>query len=255
MIRKFSAVFLVLLLIMSAVFSVGATGDIEFSLSNVECSNNRLFTVDILASGNQELSAVIFELEYDNEMINYREIKCDDSNSKVVAKDSNGKIKISFLNPSGKNISDGAKICSLTFKSIKEGSCRIDLTASDCVGSDLEFIDIKSCTSSNVNIGKSNTDKSEKDNSKDSNNKDKSSNISSSKTKSTQNEATQADKNSTTDNLGFFNFSNSDSKSDTIIGIAIGAGVTIAVFFGMYLYKLHSEKRIIKTQKEADKKQ
>ena len=74
--------------------------------------------------------------------------------SKIQVNKKSGKVKVVFLNSEGQNISGGSDVLTLDFKTIKEGTVYIDYTVNQCVDSDVNFMDVGSCTASCIRIYK-----------------------------------------------------------------------------------------------------
>lgn len=79
--KKVIILCIVILITFGSTFSVFATNNIDFKLSNAECSINRLVDIDIIASCNQNLTAATFEFTFDKSMFEFRSTKSVDSNA------------------------------------------------------------------------------------------------------------------------------------------------------------------------------
>lgn len=67
--KKLVSIFSVLLILILSCQSVFAAENISFELTNCNTSQNRLFSVDMIAKSSTELSAATFEFKYDKNMI------------------------------------------------------------------------------------------------------------------------------------------------------------------------------------------
>lgn len=76
------------------------------------------------------------------------------NSSKIQVNKKSGKVKVVYLNSEGQNISGGSDVLTLDFKTIKEGTAYIDYTVNQCVDSDVNFMDVGSCTASCIRIYK-----------------------------------------------------------------------------------------------------
>lgn len=244
--KKLVSILSVLLIIILSCQSVFAVENISFELTNCDTSQNRLFSVDMIAKSSTELSAATFEFKYDKNMIEFKNIKAN--NSKVKYNELDGSVKVSYLCADGKNINNGDTIFSITFKAISSGNCFVDFSASDCVDSNANFIDVGNCSSANIQIGNS---KEENNNSsKSSSASDK--NTKNSKSKNSSHTGSADDETSDSEFSDFGLLNNIDDKSTRflIIGIAIGSSIIAISLIGyLIVKKCLSKKR--KTENTA----
>ncbi len=237
--KKLFSAMLIFIIILSSVTSIYAAEKISFSLNNVNVDNNRLFTVEMTANCSSPLSAASFEISYDGNMIEYRDIKTD-STSKISANEVNNKIKVVYLNTYGKDISNGKVIFSITFKALKAGKCHINYTVSDCVDADVKSLDFGNCTSGTVTInGKSDNKTNDKSENKE-NSKNDSSKTDSMKSEIGEEETTVL---STYDELGMLNPIDDSNTRNLIIGICIGVSAMLFIFVGFTVGKRFGYKK------------
>ena len=123
-------------------------------MQNADMKPNRLFSVALSANSANRLSAATFEFTYDPDYIEFRKVKAVNNGSKIQVNKKSGNIKVVFLNSEGQNISGGSDVLTLDFKTIKEGTAYIDYTVNQCVDSDVNFMDVGSCTASCIRIYK-----------------------------------------------------------------------------------------------------
>lgn len=123
-------------------------------MQNADMKPNRLFSVALSANSGNRLSAATFEFTYDPDYIEFRKVKAVNNGSKIQVNKKSGKVKVVFLNSEGQNISGGSDVLTLDFKTIKEGTAYIDYTVNQCVDSDVNFMDVGSCTASCIRIYK-----------------------------------------------------------------------------------------------------
>lgn len=123
-------------------------------MQNADMKPNRLFSVALSANSGNRLSAATFEFTYNPDYIEFRKVKAVNNGSKIQVNKKSGKIKVVFLNSEGQNISGGSDVLTLDFKTIKEGTAYIDYTVNQCVDSDVNFMDVGSCTASCIRIYK-----------------------------------------------------------------------------------------------------
>lgn len=227
-VKKIIIFSIALLLVLSTMYSVGATENIDFSLKNAECDVNRLIDIEVVAKSRQKLCAVTIEFTYDKSMFEFRETSTSDASASLKSNETENCVKAVYLSADGADISNGKTIFTITFKAIKNGTGYIDFNVYECVDENVEFMQIGNCTSSKVTVnGRFNDNKSEDSKSKKSLN-DSDSNTSS-KRKSTRNDVTTSQ--STVDNLGVLNSINDNKASYIFIGVLIGLGIVIILSF------------------------
>lgn len=134
--KLFSIILILVALLQISLTSAFATASVSFEMQNADMKPNRLFSVALSANSGNRLSAATFEFTYDADYIEFR------------------KVKVVFLNSEGQNISGGSDVLTLDFKTIKEGTAYIDYTVNQCVDSDVNFMDVGSCTASCIRIYK-----------------------------------------------------------------------------------------------------
>lgn len=134
--KLFSIILILAALLQISLTSAFATASVSFEMQNADMKPNRLFSVALSANSGNRLSAATFEFTYDPDYIEFR------------------KVKVVFLNSEGQNISGGSDVLTLDFKTIKEGTAYIDYTVNQCVDSDVNFMDVGSCTASCIRIYK-----------------------------------------------------------------------------------------------------
>lgn len=237
--KKLIIFYIAITITFSAIFSVSASGNINFKLSNAECDANRLVDIEVVANGSQSLSAVTFEFTYDKSMFEFRGTKSNSTIASVKSNELDDSVKAVYLCTDGADISSDTTIFTITFKAIKAGTGYIDFSVFECVDKDVEFMEVGSCTSAKITVnGSSQNDKSGNNNSSKSNNS-KSSDLSgssddnkSSKRISIRNETTTPQ--ATVDNLGTINPINDNKTYYIIIGVFVGilvVSVLAVVFF------------------------
>lgn len=216
--KKFIIILLNVIFILSSTISVNAANDVSFTMTDVECNNNRLFTVDVKAKSADRFSVATFEFVYDRSVIDFRKVSCDD-NSLVRVHDNGESVVVSYLCTDGINIEDYTTIFTLKFKSISVGETKINYTVSNCVNSDVEDMPIGSCTSSVINV------------------KSKSTNNKISQTKKNNSSKSSSDKIETTtyeyatiDELGDLNPDQFNNNKVVILTIAAFSSVAVAAF-------------------------
>lgn len=152
--KLFSTFCILSVLMLLSINCILATGKVSFEMQNADMKPNRLFTVALSAKSDKRLSAATFEFTYDADYMEFRKVKAANSGSKIQVNKKSGNVKVVFLNSEGQNISGGSDVLTLDFKTIKEGTAYIDYTVNQCVDSDVNFIDVGSCTASCVRIYK-----------------------------------------------------------------------------------------------------
>ena len=146
--KLFSIILILVALFQISLTSAFATASVSFEMQNADMKPNRLFSVALSANSGNRLSAATFEFTYDADYIEFRKVKAVNNGSKIQVNKKSGKVKVVFLNSEGQNISGGSDVLTLDFKTIKEGTAYIDYTVNQCVDSDVNFMDVGSCTAS-----------------------------------------------------------------------------------------------------------
>lgn len=234
-----------LLFTLGTIFSASATDSINFRLSNAECDVNRLFEIEVIASGYQNLSAVTFEFTYDKSMFEFRETNACDG-SMVKSNELDNCVKAVYLSADGADISSGKTIFTITYKALKAGSGYIDFSVYECVDQDIEFMDVGECTSAKITVNNSSVS-----NQNSASNSSKASNTGSSVnsendskfSKSVRTE--EATSQSTVDNLGVINSINDNKPKYILFGILIGIGIVIVLCFVFLLGRKTSKNKNI----------
>ena len=152
--KLFSIILILVALLQISLTSAFATASVSFEMQNADMKPNRLFSVALSANSGNRLSAATFEFTYDPDFIEFRKVKAVNNGSKIQVNKKSGKVKVVFLNSEGQNISGGSDVLTLDFKTIKEGTAYIDYTVNQCVDSDVNFMNVGSCTASCVRIYK-----------------------------------------------------------------------------------------------------
>lgn len=152
--KLFSIILILVALLQISLTSAFATASVSFEMQNADMKPNRLFSVALSANSGNRLSAATFEFTYDPDYIEFRKVKAVNNGSKIQVNKKSGKVKVVFLNSEGQNISGGSDVLMLDFKTIKEGTAYIDYTVNQCVDSDVNFMDVGSCTASCIRIYK-----------------------------------------------------------------------------------------------------
>lgn len=152
--KLFSIILILVALLQISLTSAFATASVSFEMQNADMKPNRLFSVALSANSGNRLSAATFEFTYDADYIEFRKVKAVNNGSKIQVNKKSGKVKVVFLNSEGQNISGGSDVLTLDFKTIKEGTAYIDYTVNQCVDSDVNFMDVGSCTASCIRIYK-----------------------------------------------------------------------------------------------------
>lgn len=232
LVKRILILCIAVLITFGTMFSAFAAGSIDFRLNNSECDINRLIEVEVIASGNQKLSAVSFEFTYDKSMFEFRGTKSGDTTSIVKSNELDNCVKTIYLCADGLDINNGKTIFTITFKAVKGGTGYIDFSVYDCIDQNLGFIDVSSCTSAKITVNTSsgNQEITDKNSLKSSgNHNDKSS---ASKSKSTRDDTTKAQ--ATVDDLGTVNPINDNKINYIVLGIFSGFGI-VCILLIMFL--------------------
>ncbi len=235
--KKYFLILITICLILSSSLSVSAIEIVSFELSDCNCDKNRLFTVDMIAESDIKLSAATFEFTYNQNLFEFRSIKTTDENSQISYNELDSSVKAVFLNAFGQIINSKEVIFTLTFKSINSGTGSINFSVSECVSSDVEFIEIGTCTSSTVTINSTQTD--EQNNNRSTKPK-KEKETSETKLSKEETETTSV---STIDELGVLNPVDNWNIRYFFAGLCLGVGFIIIVLL-IYFISLRIIKNI-----------
>lgn len=163
--KRLTVVSFVLLMIFVSCFSVAADESLYVSASNETIKNNRLFEIDVYASGVQSLSGGELLLTYDSSIAQYRDVKSDTFD--VEAKAEDGKIKVVFATADTLTLNGDTKLFSISFKSVSNGSFDIDMLSCECLSSELEKLSIQFVTGT-VTVSQNTVKTTKSDKNKDS---------------------------------------------------------------------------------------
>ncbi len=140
--KKALTAFCFVIFIICFMLSVSAENIFTMSLSADAVKNNRLFTIDVYADGDNSLCGGRLLLSYDNTLAEYRDIKSDVF--EVKAKDNDGTLDIVFASAQAQDMSPDTVLFSVEFKSINSGTFEMSLDSKECVNGSLSKIDINS---------------------------------------------------------------------------------------------------------------
>ena len=246
--KKLFIILTAFIIIMNSIFSVSASDSISFKLSDCSCDKNRLFSIDMIATSDTKLSAATFEFTYNKSLFEFRSIKAKNEEAEISYNELDSCVKAVFLNTFGQNIKNGDIIFTLNFKSLTSGDGNIDFSVSECVSPDIEYINIGTCTSSNVTVNskRSNVEATEKDSSKSDSKENKKS--TSKKSKNQTETTVQA----TYDELGPLNPTHNWTLAFFIMGICLGVGAVTLVIVIYFVSKRIINNIKNKTDKSSD---
>lgn len=232
--KKVIILCIVILITFGSTFSVFATNNIDFKLSNAECSINRLVDIDIIASCNQNLTAATFEFTFDKSMFEFRSTKSVDSNANVKSNELDNTVKAVYLCADGTDISESKTIFTITFKAKKTGSGYIDFNVYECVDQNVEFIQVGTCTSARITVGGDSKSSADTDNNSssfgNSNSSARAKSDDNNKSSNKQNSRVEVTTSqSSIDNLGTINPINDNKFNYILLGIFIGVGIVIVL--------------------------
>jgi len=190
----------------------------------------------MIAQSDIKLSAATFEFTYNQNLFEFRSIKTTDENSQISYNELDNSVKAVFLNAFGQDISSNEVIFILTFKAIESGLGNINFSVSECVSSDVNFIDIGTCTSSTVTINSTKTDEQNNHSTKPKKEKE----TSEIKKSKEENETTSV---STIDELGILNPIDNWNIRYFVMGLCLVIGFVIIVLL-IYFISLRIIKNI-----------
>lgn len=149
--KKFLSLAIIITTIICSGITAYAKSTVSFALSDCECQKNRIFSIEVKATGDMPITAAIFEFTYDRSIIEYRGIKTNDA-SMVSANDKGDCIKAVYLCADGWEIANESTIFTLEFISLKEGFTNVDYSVYDCTDSNVEFMNVGNCSSGSVTV-------------------------------------------------------------------------------------------------------
>lgn len=206
---------------------------VDFTLSDCNTDNNRLFTISMSACYDSKLSAASFEFTYDKNMFEFRSAKVSDKSSKITYNELDDKVILVFLNADGISLNNDEIIFSLTFKAVKSGTGYIDFFVSDCVNSEINSVNVGKCTSAKITVNsKLSNSNFDKNNSSDQSDKKDLSGVKSKHEKTE--ETTSA---STYDEIGQLNSFDNPNTRLLIIGTVLGASLITAIVLAYNIFK------------------
>lgn len=256
---------------------------ISFSITDCEAKPDRVISPRLEAVSDKMLSAASFEIFYDSEMLEFREAKSE--NGRIEYSEKPGSVKLVYLSTNGTNISGQAPIITFSFKTIAEGDCYIDFTASDCIDSEVNEIEVTSCTAAEVSIHKNAPETSDGVKEKQSSGKNTSTKSSGSKqssskssqssksSKSSESSSSRSSKSSSStskknngksnngsdgddpDNLGFFGTDSGSGFGFAIAGVAIGLSASAISAVAYFAIKRRADKKKKDNKSETDSEQ
>ncbi len=128
--KRLLSIFIALMLF-TVSFSANAASTL--GTKNITADNNRLFEIPVLVRSSKVLTAATFTLKYDTSAIAFRKTTAAFPEATVKSAEKNGSVKVIFLCPNGVKVSKNSQLFSVTFKTLKQGSSFINITASDFV--------------------------------------------------------------------------------------------------------------------------
>ncbi len=140
--KKALTAFCFVVFVICFTLSVSAKNIFTMSLSSDEVKNNRLFSIDVYADGDNNLCGGELLLSFDNTLIEYRGVKSDVF--EVKANDNDGVVDIVFASAEAQNMSPDTVLLSVEFKSINSGTFEMSLDSKECVNGSLGKLDISS---------------------------------------------------------------------------------------------------------------
>lgn len=130
--KRLLSIFIALMLF-AVSFSANAVSTL--GTKNITADNNRLFEIPVIVKSPKALTAATFTLKYDKSAAAFRKTTAAFPEATVKSVEKNGSVKVIFLCPNGVKVSKNSQLFSVTFKTLKQGSSFINITASDFVDS------------------------------------------------------------------------------------------------------------------------
>ncbi|MBQ0097602.1 MAG: hypothetical protein KBS62_01530 [Oscillospiraceae bacterium] len=151
--RKVFSLLFALLFVLSFTIYAGAESSASFGLScDTNIDNNRLFYMDVVAQNDVSLCSAEFTVSYDKNCFEYRKVTCADNNAFVKATEENGEVKIIFASSDAVNFKSKDAVCSLQFKSQKEGSSYMDIFCVEAVSEGLDYLNTEDGFQSEIDV-------------------------------------------------------------------------------------------------------
>ena len=150
--RKIWVMCFLMWLAAGCVTQVFAVQTVCFSVPEVECEPNRLVQLPCVASGTGKFCAATFSFQYDKSLLEIRKVT-PYTGAKAVFHQADT-LMISFVHADGIELSASPVIFTLECKVTGEGTTPVRFEVSDCVDSDVEFMQIGTCTGGSVTAEK-----------------------------------------------------------------------------------------------------
>ncbi len=230
--KRIISLFFALLFVSAFTVYIGAESTTSFELCcDTNIDNNRLFYMDIVAQNDVSLCSAEFTVSYDKNCFEYRNVTCTDANAFVKSSEDKGEVIIVFASSDAVNFKNKDSICSLQFKSKKEGSSYMDVECIEAVSEDLDYLHTEDSFQSEITVNgkKVNIVKTQK--------KSKTSK-SAEKSRISTNDETQVEK---TDN--FFESKGNNKINMILAFVALLLFIVVLVFLGIYIGRKTQNKK------------
>lgn len=149
--RKVTILLLCFLIFAASLVNCFAS-QVEFSLTDAEVKQNRLFEVTLNGADCKGVSAFVCELEYDEESLEYKSffLNVQGADAEINSLEK-GKIKAVFLCEESVSTEDKTPLVTFSFKALKPGEHKINLSVCDVINGEYEDLEAV-CTSCVVNV-------------------------------------------------------------------------------------------------------
>lgn len=212
-----------LLFVLSFTIYANAESTVSFELScDTAVDNNRLFYIDVSTQNDVSLCSAKLTVSYDSEYFEYRKANCKSDDIFVKATDDNGETKIIFASSDAVNFNSKDAVCSLQFKSKKEGSSYMDVECLEAVSQDLNYLNTEDIFQSEIDVNGKNVK------------------VAKTQKKSKTSKAAEKSKISTNDEVveitdNFFESQNGNKINMVLAFVALALLVCVLIFLGIVI--------------------
>lgn len=177
--RRFAAAILLLILLPFCVIDTAAAGDISMEYTP-KSERSSLFYIDVFCK--REVTAAVFDLQFDDSMVSYHSVSSDDAAVSVRDNLQDGKVSVAFASADAVS----GKLCRLSFKALKVGSVNFVLHFSQAADANKTLVTQLGDSTLTVKLGKDDIVTASEEKSKTASGSSSKSNASGSSSKSSQ---------------------------------------------------------------------
>ncbi len=151
--RVVLSLLIAIVLVLSSAVVAFAGSEAQFSLTDAQVQNGRLFKVTLRAKTDAELSSFVCELLYDSQVLKFNSAEVLEGEAEYsVSTLEDGKATAVYLCEEGVVCTKGTSLMTFTFKAIETGNTQIKLSVKDAIASDLADVAVSECVPSKVMV-------------------------------------------------------------------------------------------------------